>query len=74
MKPRRLYDPRPAHALTAGKKTVIATNAIKNAIESGPEATVTVVPIVEPLPYIDVKPEHLKAPIEIGYVRVISYR
>lgn len=74
VKPRRMYDPRPAHPLTRAKKTVIATEAIKRAIEQGGEATVTVVPMIEPLPYDHVDPEHTEDPLKIGYVRMVTYR
>jgi tyrosinase len=71
VKPRRPGDPRPAHPLTPAKKVVIATAAVKRAIAQG-EASVTVVPIVEPLPY-DVDPKYTEHPLEIGYVRIITY-
>ena len=47
--PRRAYDPRPAHQLTPGRKVVIATDAVRRALERGATATVTVVPIVTSL-------------------------
>ena len=71
--PRRKYDPRAAHQLTPAKKVVIATEAIKRAIEEGNEVTVTVVPIIEPLPYENVDSRHTEDPLEIGYVRIITY-
>jgi hypothetical protein len=43
--PRR-YDPRPSHPLTPGRKTLIATDAIRKAMAQGKGFTVTVVPIV----------------------------
>jgi tyrosinase len=70
---RRMYDPRPAHPLTKAKKVVVATDAVKRAIEEGGEVTVTVVPIIEPLPY-DVDPKYTADPLEIDYVRIITYR
>jgi tyrosinase len=73
VKPRRRYDPRPAHPLTKAKKVVIATDAVARAISDGDRATVTVVPIVEPLPY-DVDPKYTKEPLDIGYVRIVTYR
>jgi hypothetical protein len=42
----RPYDPRPAHALTPARKTLIATEALRRAASKGKEATVTIVPIV----------------------------
>ena len=44
--PRRLYDPRPAHPLSTRRKVMIATEAVRRAIEQGETATVTVVPII----------------------------
>jgi tyrosinase len=70
---RRKYDPRPAHQLTPAKKVVIATEAVKRAIEAGDKATITVVPIIEPLPY-ETEPKHTKNPVKIGYVRIMTYR
>ena len=74
VKPRRPYDPRPAHPLTKAKKVVIATDAVKGAIERDGQTTVTVVPIVEPLPYENVDPKYIEAPVDIGYVRIVAYR
>jgi len=73
VKPRRPYDPRPSHPLTPANKVVIATEPVKRAIEQGDEVKVTVVPIIEPLPYEDVDPKHTDDPLEIGYVRVVTY-
>lgn len=44
--PRRPYDPRSAHPLTPVTKTVVATEAIRQALAKGTKVTVTVVPIV----------------------------
>jgi tyrosinase len=44
--PRRAYDPRPGHPLTPTVKVVIATGAVRRAMEQGDTATVTVVPVV----------------------------
>lgn len=74
VKPRRTYDPRPAHPLTPAKKVVIATDAVRQTINQASEATVTVVPIIEPLPYETVDPKHTEDPVDIGYVRIITYR
>ncbi len=43
---RRMYDPRPAHPLTPGRKVVIATDAVRRAMQEGSTVTVTVVPVV----------------------------
>lgn len=47
--PRRAYDPRPAHPLSPTRKIVIATEAVRQALQTGDTATVTVVPIVTSL-------------------------
>jgi tyrosinase len=73
VKPRRKYDPRPAHPLTKAKKVVRADEAVQRAITDDKKATVTVVPIIEPLPY-DVDPKYTEDPVDIGYIRIISYR
>jgi tyrosinase len=72
--PRRGYDPRPAHPLTKAKKVVIATDAVKAAIRKAPDVTVTVVPIVEPLPYENVDKKYTEDPLDVGYVRIVTYR
>jgi tyrosinase len=74
VRPRRPYDPRPAHPLTKAKKVVTATKAVEGAIERGGETTVSVVPIVEPLPYEGIDPKYVEEPVDIGYVRVVAYR
>jgi tyrosinase len=73
VKPRGVYDPRPAHPLTPAEKVVEATDAVKRAMAEGNQATVTVVPIVEPLPYKVSDPKYVEDPLRIGYVRIISY-
>jgi tyrosinase len=72
--PRREYDPRPSHPLTPAKKVVIANEAGRAAIQEAEEVTVTVVPIIEPLPYENVDPKHIEDPLHIGYVRIVGYR
>jgi tyrosinase len=74
VRPRRPYDPRPSHPLTPAKKVVIATDAVKRAIQAGDDVTVTVVPIVEPLPYENVDRKHVEDPLDIGYVTIVTYR
>jgi tyrosinase len=74
VKPRRRYDPRPSHPLTSAKKVVIATDAVKRAIEQNNTATVTVVPIVEPLPYEGIDRKYTEDVLQIGYVRIVTYR
>ena len=46
VRPRRRYDPRPAHQLTLARKVVIATEAVRTALAKGPKLTVKVVPVV----------------------------
>jgi hypothetical protein len=53
---------------------VIATDALAGAIQQGEDVTVTVVPIVEPLPYDDIDPKYVEDPLDIGYVRIVTYR
>jgi hypothetical protein len=35
---------------------------------------VTVVPIIEPLPYESVDAKHTEDPLDIGYVQIVTYR
>lgn len=44
--PRRAYDPRPGHPLSRARKVVIATPAVRRALEQNSTATITVVPII----------------------------
>lgn len=44
--PRRAYDPRPSHPLSPARKVVIATQAVRRALEQNPTTTITVVPII----------------------------
>lgn len=74
VEPRRRYDPRPAHPLTKATKVVRANDAVKRAIADGGDIAVTVVPIVEPIPYDNVESKHTEDPVDIGYVRIITYR
>jgi tyrosinase len=74
VKPRRKYDPRPAHPLTRARKVVIVNDSAKRMLEADDEVAVTVVPIVEPLPYENVDRKHIDEPVDIGYVQVVSYR
>jgi hypothetical protein len=74
VEPRRKYDPRPAHPLTRARKVVIANESARNLLHAADEVTVTVVPIVEPLPYKNVEKKLVEDPLDIGYVQVVSYR
>ncbi|HVE69660.1 MAG TPA: tyrosinase family protein [Solirubrobacteraceae bacterium] len=73
VEPRREYDPRPAHPLTPALKVVIANDQARETIQQADELTVTVVPIIEPLPY-DVDPKYTEDPLEVGYVAIVGYR
>ena len=53
---------------------VVATDAVRRAIEQGDEATVPVVPIIEPLPYNDIDAKYIADPLKIGNVRIVTYR
>lgn len=46
IRPRRTYDPRPGPMLAPARKVVIATEAIRRALVTGPDITLTVVPVV----------------------------
>jgi hypothetical protein len=71
VKPRHPYDPRPAHPLTPTRKVVIATDAIRAALDAGGELTVTVVPVIlSTTPHVG-RPEDL---VKYELVRVITYR
>jgi hypothetical protein len=74
VEPRRKFDPRPSHPLTKATKIVITNDAGKQAIQEREEVTVTVVPIIEPLPYENIDEKHTRDPLEIGYVRIVGYR
>ena len=52
---------------------VIATDAITRAIKEAGELIVSVVPIVEPLPYENVDPKYTEDPVDVDYVRIITY-
>jgi tyrosinase len=72
--PRRRYDPRPAHPLTKARKVVIDNGAVAKAVAEGGEARITVVPIIEPLPYDNIDPKYVEDPLDVEYVRVLTYR
>jgi tyrosinase len=74
VKPRRPYDPRPPHQLTKTTRIVVATEAVRRAVQSDGEATVTVVPVIEPLPYKPDESKHVEDPVDIGYVQILTYR
>lgn len=69
--PRRLYDPRPAHPLTPGRKVVVATEAVRRAIEAGGDITVTVVPVLKATTPVVGEPDEL---VTYDHVRIVTYR
>lgn len=73
VEPRRPYDPRPAHPLTKATKVVRVNERARELIQREDQVTVTVVPIVEPLPY-DVDPKYTEDPVDIGGVQLVTYR
>lgn len=71
VRPRRTYDPRPAHHLTSAAKTVIATEAISAARSSnGQTLTITVVPVVTSLTE-KCGPDNV---LRFDSVRIVTYR
>jgi tyrosinase len=71
VKPRHPFDPRPAHPLTPTRKVVIATDAVRAALDAGGELTVTVVPVIlSTTPHVG-RPDDL---VKYELVRVITYR
>jgi hypothetical protein len=68
--PRNAFDPRPGHPLTAARKVLIATDALRRILPTG-ELTVTIVPVIR-----SVGP---KSPddaniVKLQGVRVVTYR
>jgi tyrosinase len=74
VKPRRPYDPRPSHPLTKTKKVVVATYPVTQAVGEYDKATVTVVPVIEPLPYEPDDEKYVKDPVHVDYVQILTYR
>jgi hypothetical protein len=69
--PRRPFDPRQAHPLTPARKIVIATHAIRQALQSTDQLTVTVVPVIlSTSPFVG-RPDDL---VKYERVRVTTYR
>jgi tyrosinase len=69
--PRSTYDPRPPHALWPTRKVVIATDAIRKAVQAGSTMTITVVPVV--LSTTDMVPQDEELP-KFELVSVITYQ
>ena len=68
---RGLYDPRPGHPLTPGRKVVIATDAVRRAIQASNVITVTLVPIIlSTTPRIG-RPDDV---IKFDTIRIVTYR
>jgi tyrosinase len=74
VRPRRPFDPRPAHPLSKARKVVTVNDRGRRSIQQAETVQVTVVPVIEPLPDYDVDPKHAENPLEIGYVRIVGYR
>lgn len=71
VKPRRPFDPRPAHPLTPARKIVVATDAIRHAVAAADELTVTVVPVIlSTTPHVG-RPEN---PVRYEHVTIVAYR
>lgn len=70
VKPRRPYDPRPAHPLTPARKTVVATDAVRKAL-SGDTVTVTVVPVILSTTSRVGLPDEV---VKYEEVRILTYR
>jgi len=71
VRPRRTYDPRPAHPLTPAIKVLIATEAVSAAVGGDSQTmTVTVVPVVTSLT------EKCSADDVLSFesVRIVTYR
>jgi hypothetical protein len=71
VKPRLKYDPRPAHPLTPARKIVVATEAVRRAIEAADTIDVTVVPIVLSTTRQVGHPDDL---LKYERVRIVTYR
>ncbi len=69
--PRRPHDPRPAHPLTPARKVVIATEALRRAIQAGTDITVTVVPVILSTTPKARRPDDL---LRFDHVRIVTYR
>jgi hypothetical protein len=67
--PRRRYDPRTEHPLAPTLKVVVATDAVRKALNEGKEATVTVVPIVTGGTYGD----ELENVLKFERLRIVTY-
>jgi tyrosinase len=70
VKPRRRYDPRAAHQLSPAKKVVIATEAVRRAVQDRQETTITVVPVVTSLTPKSGREDVLK----FDRVAIVAYR
>jgi hypothetical protein len=68
---RRFYDPRPDHPLTATRKVVIATDAVRHAKQAEDEITVTVVPVILATTGKAGEPDDV---VHYERVRIVTYR
>jgi hypothetical protein len=69
--PRGIYDPRPDHPLTPARKVVIATDAVRRAVEYTEPFSITVVPVVRS---VTVNITDTEDVLHFKYVKVVTYR
>ena len=68
--PRRAYDPRPGHPLTGARKVVLASAALRGALDGG-EVSVTIVPIIRS---VGPKSGWEDDIVQVDAVRIVTYR
>lgn len=70
VKPRDVFDPRPGHPLTPGRKVLIATDALRRVLPGG-QVTVTIVPVIRsPGP----KSRDDENIVQVEAIRIVTYR
>ena len=74
VKERDVYDVRPGHPLTRATKVIQASDALRRAIEGGGKCGITIVPIVAQPPYDEIDPKYVERPVDVEYVKVVTYR
>ncbi len=71
VKPRAQFDPRPAHPLTPARKIVVATDAVRRALDAGGSLSVTVVPVImSTTPQVG-RPDDV---LRYEQLRIVTYR
>ena len=70
IKPRDPFDPRPGHALTGARKTLIATQALRRLLPTG-QLTVTVVPVIRSVGPKSADDENI---VKLEAIRIVTYR